>query len=81
MTGIGIADSHSGHIQGIRVGDVLFLGVPGELYASGDSLIREGGIGTADSPILVCGFANDYLGYLVDGGGDAGDEYETWQRL
>lgn len=72
---LGIADSISGHIQGIRVGDVLFLGVPGELYASGDSLIRER-IGAADSPILVCGFANDYLGYLVDGG-DAGDEYEN----
>jgi neutral ceramidase len=74
----GLPKSIRSNIQGIRVGDVVFLGIPGELYSSGGYLIKQRVCRSVDESnvrVIVCGYANDYLGYFIDS--DSDHEYET----
>jgi neutral ceramidase len=60
-------------LQLLRIGDASILGVPGELF----SAMGERICASRRRPTLLVGYANDYLGYLVDPEAVATDGYET----
>jgi hypothetical protein len=56
-----------------RLGDVRLIAVPGELFASlGDRIVE-----CVSSPVLVLGYANGYVGYLVNDAAEAAGTYEA----
>jgi len=62
-------------LQVILVGDVAFVGIPGELFASLGMEIKR------RSPFrytYVVGIANDYIGYLPDKEAYSFGGYQTW---
>jgi neutral ceramidase len=61
-------------LEAWALGDVVLLGVPGELFASLGSRI---GSASAD-PTLILGYTNGYVGYLTD---IAAHELQTYEAL
>ncbi len=57
-----------------RLGDLRLVGIPGELFASLGARILQ----HTPGPVLVLGYANGYVGYLVD---DAAEEAGTYEAL
>jgi Neutral/alkaline non-lysosomal ceramidase, N-terminal len=55
------------------LGDLALVAVPGELFASLGSRIAA----ASPSPTLVLGYANGYVGYLVDDAAFASETYEA----
>ncbi|MEZ4506969.1 MAG: neutral/alkaline non-lysosomal ceramidase N-terminal domain-containing protein [Thermomicrobiales bacterium] len=56
-----------------RLGDLRIVAIPGELFASlGERIVRS-----SPDPVLVFGYANGYVGYLVDEAADAAGTYEA----
>jgi hypothetical protein len=65
----------SAAIGGWALGNTLALAtVPGELFSSCGRLIEQG---SAFDPTWVVGYANGYVGYLVDSGAVAAGTYEA----
>jgi neutral ceramidase len=61
-------------VEAWTLGDVTLVAVPGELFASLGARIAA----ASPSPALVIGYANGYVGYLVD---DAAHEAATYEAL
>jgi hypothetical protein len=60
-------------LRGWRLGDIDLIAVPGELFASlGARIVTHSATST-----LVLGYANGYVGYLVDDAAHAGSTYEA----
>ncbi|TXG86703.1 MAG: hypothetical protein E6R14_02595 [Thermomicrobiales bacterium] len=56
-----------------RLGDLRLAAIPGELFASlGERIERS-----SSDPVLVLGYANGYVGYLVDDAAEAAGTYEA----
>jgi hypothetical protein len=56
-----------------RLGNLALVAIPGELFASlGDRIVRS-----VPGPALVLGYANGYVGYLVDDAAHAAGTYEA----
>ena len=60
-------------LQLIEVGDGQIVGVPGEMFSSAAAQIR----GVRRRALLIVGYANDYLGYLVPRAASAAGGYEN----
>ncbi|HET9662189.1 MAG TPA: neutral/alkaline non-lysosomal ceramidase N-terminal domain-containing protein, partial [Thermomicrobiales bacterium] len=56
-----------------RLGNLGLVAVPGELFASLGKLI----VRSVPGPVLVLGYANGYVGYLVDDAAHAAGTYEA----
>jgi hypothetical protein len=56
-----------------QLGDVRLIAIPGELFASLGARITESVLG----PALVLGYANGYIGYLVDEAAEFARTYEA----
>jgi hypothetical protein len=67
------AIQHTFELPAWRLGDVALLAVPGELFASLGARI----VAHAPGPALVLGYANGYVGYLVDDAAEAAGTYEA----
>jgi hypothetical protein len=67
------AIQHTFELPAWRLGDVRLVAVPGELFASLGARIVQHAPGTA----LVLGYANGYVGYLVDREAEAASTYEA----
>lgn len=61
-------------VEAWTLGDVTLVAIPGELFASLGARIAA----ASPSPTLVFGYANGYVGYLVD---DAAHEAGTYEAL
>jgi neutral ceramidase len=48
-------------IQAIRVGDLLLVSAPGELFVELGLAVKQG---AGDMPLFLCGFGNDNIGYI-----------------
>lgn len=62
-------------LQVIQIGDIAFVGIPGELFAELGMEIKR------RSPFrytYVVGIANDYIGYLPDKESYRYGGYQTW---
>ena len=46
----------------LRIGPVTFVALPGETFSSTGRAVRE----IAGGPTIVCGWANDLVGYIPD---------------
>jgi neutral ceramidase len=68
------AIQHTFEFPAWRLGRVGLVAIPGELFASLGSQI----VGSVPGPALVLGYANGYVGYLVD---DAAHEAGTYEAL
>lgn len=68
------AIQHTFELPAWRLGELGLVAVPGELFASLGRQIVDSGTG----PALVLGYANGYVGYLVD---DAAHEAGTYEAL
>ncbi len=63
------------HIQIIRLGEIVFVGIPGELFARLSLELRR------RSPFrhtCIIGLANDEIGYIPDRKGYIDGGYQTW---
>jgi Neutral/alkaline non-lysosomal ceramidase, N-terminal len=60
-------------VEAWALGDVVLVAVPGELFASLGARIAA----ASPSPALVLGYANGYVGYLVDEAAHAAGTYEA----
>jgi hypothetical protein len=60
-------------LDGWRLGELVLVGVPGELFASFGEQIAA----AAEEPTLVLGYTNGYVGYLADGDAFAAGTYEA----
>jgi hypothetical protein len=60
-------------LAGWRLGELVLVGVPGELFASFGEQIAA----ASDKPTLVLGYTNGYVGYLADGDAFAAGTYEA----
>lgn len=64
--------SLSTEVQALRLGRTLIVGLPGELFVAYGLALRER---LAPHPVLIAGYANDYIGYVptpeVTGGYEA----------
>ena len=67
------AIQHTFEVPAWRLGEVRLVAVPGELFASLGARITESVPGLA----LVLGYANGYVGYLVDDAAEAAGTYEA----
>lgn len=56
-----------------RLGELRLVGIPGELFASLGARIGA----SASEPVLVLGYANGYVGYLVDSAAEEAGTYEA----
>lgn len=62
-------------MQGLRIGPLLFVGVPGELFNGIGWEIKKS---TDQATVAIAGYANDYIGYILtedahrEGGYEAG---------
>lgn len=64
---------HSAEIRAWRLGGLELVAIPGELFASlGERIVQA-----APGPALVLGYANGYVGYLVDEVAEAAGTYEA----
>ncbi len=68
------AIQHTFELPAWRLGDLGVVAIPGELFASLGAAIVE----RVDTPVLVLGYANGYVGYLVDTAAYAAGTYEAW---
>jgi hypothetical protein len=60
-------------LEAWAIGDIALVAVPGELFASLGETITT----VSDRPTLVLGYANGYVGYLVDEASIAAGTYEA----
>ena len=67
------AIQHTFELPAWKLGDVRLVAVPGELFASLGARIAE----SVPGPALVLGYANGYVGYLVDDAAQATGTYEA----
>jgi hypothetical protein len=67
------AIQHTFDVCGWRLGDVRLVAIPGELFASLGARIVQ----AAPGPVFVLGYANGYVGYLVDREAEAASTYEA----
>lgn len=65
------------YIQVLRIGNLTFLAIPGELYfETGQAIIN-----IFDDPILIAGNTNDHLGYIVPNHYYEEGYYESYMTL
>jgi hypothetical protein len=67
------AIQHTFELPAWRLGDVRLVAVSGELFASLGARIGQ----SVSDPALVLGYANGYVGYLVDAAAEAAGTYEA----
>ncbi len=67
------AIQHTFELPAWRLGELRVVAIPGELFASLGSRIVE----AAPGPMLVLGYANGYVGYLVDNAAESAGTYEA----
>ena len=66
-------DSLPAEVQAVRIGDLVMVGIPGEMFAETGNAI----LGSLPRPAVVVGYANGYLGYLVPRSEAQSDSYES----
>lgn len=64
-------------IELLMIGEMGLLFLPGEIMSGTAIRLKE----SAGYPLAVTGYANDYLGYLVDEGDEDGHGYESFVTL
>lgn len=65
-------------VQLLRLGDIVFVGIPGELFAETGNEITAS---FSDVSLLVAGNTNDHIGYIVPKGSYEESNYESFMTL
>ena len=72
-------------IQMLRIGEVIIAGIPGEFFVELGLQIKQGIAGAALArQVMICGFANDNIGYIparrayAQGGYEVSDAYHYY---
>lgn len=52
-------------VQVMQIGPLALVGIPGELFVEYGLEMKQRVLQSKDRPLMVVGYANDYLGYLV----------------
>lgn len=60
-----VPDHYDAEVQVLRIGDVIFVAVPGELFVEYALEMRHRVGQTLDKSLVLVGYANGYLGYIV----------------
>jgi hypothetical protein len=58
-------ESYEAEVQVMRIGDLVTVAVPGELFVEYALELRDRIQQTYDCPMVLVGYANHYLGYIV----------------
>jgi hypothetical protein len=65
-------------IQQIKIGNYSLIGIPGEPYSKTIKDIKNA---VKPAPIILMGYANDYLGYFPESSDELTDTYEDYVSL
>jgi len=68
----------STEIQALKLGEILFITIPGEIFNETGTEITNNYNGV---PVFIAGNTNDYIGYIVPEGYYASDSYEAYMTL
>ncbi|MEK5052396.1 hypothetical protein CHH55_23810 [Niallia circulans] len=68
----------STEIQVLKLGEILFVSIPGEIFNETGTEITNNYNGV---PVFIAGNTNDYIGYIVPEGYYASDSYEAYMTL
>lgn len=60
-----LPDVDSAPVQVMQIGPLVLVGIPGELFVEYGLEMKQRVRQSKDRPLMLVGFANDYLGYLV----------------
>lgn len=58
-------DAYDAEVHVVRIGDMIAVGVPGELFVEYALELRARIAQTYNRPMILVGYANHYLGYIV----------------
>jgi neutral ceramidase len=60
-----LPESYEAEVQVLRIGDAVIVTAPGELFVEYALELRQRIAQTFNRPMMLVGYANDYIGYIV----------------